>query len=56
MVYVGLLYQDLIKTGEASSPGQLPAVFPIVIYNGDSAWTAHRNVAELIRGHQDFCV
>ena len=49
MVYMGLLYQDLIKAGEASSPGRLPAVFPIVIYNGDSAWTAHRDVAELIQ-------
>jgi predicted transposase/invertase (TIGR01784 family) len=49
MVYVGLLYQDLIKTGVASSPGQLPAVFPIVIYNGDPAWAACRDVAELIQ-------
>ena len=49
MVYVGLLYQDLIKTGEASSPGRLPAVFPIVIYNGDPAWAACRDVAELIQ-------
>jgi hypothetical protein len=48
MVYMGLLYQDLIKAGEASSPGRLPAVFPIVIYNGDPAWTARRDVAELI--------
>ena len=48
MVYVGLLYQDLIKTGEACAPGRLPAVFPIVIYNGDPAWAAHRDVAELI--------
>jgi dephospho-CoA kinase len=48
MVYVGLLYQDLIKAGEASSPGRLPAVFPIVIYNGDPAWAARRDVAELI--------
>ena len=48
MVYVGLLYQDLIKAGEASAPGRLPAVFPIVIYNGDPAWAARRDVAELI--------
>jgi hypothetical protein len=48
MVYVGLLYQDLIKAGEASAPGRLPAVFPIVIYNGDPAWGARRDVADLI--------
>jgi predicted transposase YdaD len=33
MVYVGLLYQDMIKAGEVAAPGRLPAVFPIVIYN-----------------------
>jgi hypothetical protein len=27
----------------------LPAVFPIVIYNGDPAWAARRDVAELIQ-------
>ena len=48
MVYVGLLYQDLIKTGEAAAPGRLPAVFPIVIYNGEAAWAAPRDVAELL--------
>ena len=48
MVYVGLLYQDLIKTGEAAAPGRLPAVFPIVIYNGEAAWSARRDVAELV--------
>jgi hypothetical protein len=48
MVYVGLLYQDLIKAGEVASPGQLPAVFPIVIYNGEAAWSARRDVADLV--------
>jgi len=48
MVYVGLLYQDLIKAGEAAAPGRLPAVFPIVIYNGEAAWSARRDVAELV--------
>ena len=48
MVYVGLLYQDLIKRREVTLPGKLPPVFPIVIYNGEAPWSAHRDVADLI--------
>jgi hypothetical protein len=48
MVYLGLLYQDLIKAGEVAAPGRLPAVFPIVIYNGEVAWSARRDVADLV--------
>jgi hypothetical protein len=48
MVYVGLLYQDLIKAGEVAAPGRLPAVPPIVIYNGAAAWSARRDVADLV--------
>jgi hypothetical protein len=40
MVYVGLLYQDLIKRGEALADGRLPPVLPIVLYNGSPSWTA----------------
>lgn len=49
LVYTGLLYQDLIKRGEVIAPGQLPPVFPAVIYNGLPRWTAAREVAELIQ-------
>jgi len=48
MVYVGLLYQDLIKQGVTLENGQLPPVLPIVLYNGSAKWTAATNVAELI--------
>ncbi|MBK5915547.1 Rpn family recombination-promoting nuclease/putative transposase [Rhodocyclus purpureus] len=48
MVYVGLLYQDLIKRKEVSTPSKLPPVFPVVIYNGEVPWTAQRDVADLI--------
>ena len=48
MVYVGLLYQDLIKQGVTLENGQLPAVLPIVLYNGSAKWTAATNVADLI--------
>ena len=48
LVYVGLLYQDLIKTGVVGNGEALPPVFPMVIYNGEGRWTAVRDVSELI--------
>lgn len=44
----GLLYQDLIKSREVRAGQRLPAVFPIVIYNGQPRWGAARDVADLI--------
>ncbi len=49
MVYTGLLYQDLIKSGEVCPGQKLPSVFPLVLNNGRSRWTAARDVSELIR-------
>ncbi|WJJ93529.1 Rpn family recombination-promoting nuclease/putative transposase [Neopusillimonas aromaticivorans] len=34
MVYVGLLYQDLIRRGDVLPGNRLPPVLPIVLYNG----------------------
>jgi hypothetical protein len=48
MVYVGLLYQDLIKRGEVLADGRLPPLLPIVLYNGSQRWSAVNDVAELI--------
>jgi len=48
MVYTGLLYQDLIKTGEIRRGQKLPPVFPLVLYNGRDRWTAARDVGDLI--------
>ena len=48
MVYIGLLYQDLIKQGNTLSDGRLPPILPIVLYNGSQKWTAPINVADLI--------
>jgi len=48
MVYVGLLYQDLIKRGELSPDGKLPLVIPIVLYNGEERWSAPHQLADLI--------
>ena len=48
MVYIGLLYQDLIKRGEVLEDGRLPPILPIVLYNGSQKWTAATNIRELI--------
>ena len=48
MVYIGLLYQDLIKRGEVLADGRLPPILPIVLYNGNQKWTAATNIADLI--------
>ena len=48
MVYVGLLYQDLIKQKQLGADGLLPAIFPAVIYNGKRPWSAPLNLIELI--------
>ncbi|MFA7241728.1 MAG: Rpn family recombination-promoting nuclease/putative transposase [Sulfuricellaceae bacterium] len=48
MVYLGLLYQDLIKRNEILADGRLPPILPIVLYNGSQRWTAATAVFELI--------
>ncbi|QWF71873.1 Rpn family recombination-promoting nuclease/putative transposase [Methylomonas paludis] len=48
MVYQGLLYQDLIKSGEVLSDGLLPPILPIVLYNGQPRWTAATDIFDLI--------
>lgn len=48
MVYVGLLYQDLINTKQIRPDDKLPFVLPIVLYNGTPRWHAAHAVQELI--------
>ncbi len=49
LTYVGLLYQDLLKTGQVLPDGMLPPVLPVVLYNGLKRWTAPANITELIQ-------
>ncbi|MCX4030290.1 Rpn family recombination-promoting nuclease/putative transposase [Endozoicomonas sp. SM1973] len=49
MTYVGLLYQDLIKSKQLPTPGKLPPVFPIVLYNGERRWKASTQLSDLIQ-------
>ena len=48
LVYVGLLYQGLIKEGHFTTSQKLPPVFPLVLYNGRRPWRATLEAAELI--------
>ena len=48
LVYLGLLYQDLIRTGQTADGGRLPPVLPVVLYNGSPRWDAAQDVGDLI--------
>jgi hypothetical protein len=48
LTYLGLLYQDLIRTGMVREDESLPAVLPLVLYNGKPAWTAPLDIRALI--------
>jgi hypothetical protein len=48
MTYLGLLYQDLRRSGAIAADAPLPAVVPLVLYNGDDPWTAPRDIRAAI--------
>ena len=45
--YTVMLYRELLRA-KMVEPGQLPLVLPVVLYNGESRWTAADNVRDLI--------
>ena len=47
LVYVGLLYQDILNSSQ-NRLEKLPAVLPIVLYNGAPRWTEAVSLAELL--------
>jgi predicted transposase YdaD len=47
-VYVGLLYQDLVKRHELAPSAGLPPVLPVVFYNGKAAWSASEELRHLV--------
>jgi len=49
MVYVGLLYQDLQRSGRLPEGGRLPPVLPLVLYNGEKRWDAPVDVGDLLQ-------
>jgi len=48
MTYIGLLYQDLIKTRQLLPDKRLPPIFPVVLYNGQKRWNAATELKDLI--------
>ncbi len=48
MSYVGLMYQDLLRTGAVSRGKPLPRVVPVVLYNGQPRWDAATVLADLV--------
>lgn len=49
LTYTGLLYQDLIKSNRLTKKRSLPAVFPIVLYNGTKPWSAAGSISKLLQ-------
>ena len=45
--YTAMLYRELLRGGRVKL-GELPPVLPVVLYNGDAAWSAATEVRELI--------
>ena len=48
LTYTGLLYEELVRNGAVASGQPLPAVLPVVLYNGARPWRAAREMRELI--------
>ncbi|MGD9733943.1 MAG: Rpn family recombination-promoting nuclease/putative transposase, partial [Desulfamplus sp.] len=48
MTYIGLLYQDIIRSQSLKRGDALPPVVPMVIYNGKPAWKSPCEIKELI--------
>jgi len=48
LTYLGLYYDAVIGAKGWSADDGLPPVLPIVLYNGKGAWTAEKNVRDLI--------
>ena len=48
--YIGLLYQDLVRRNEVAPGARLPAVLPLVFYNGAAPWNDGLEMREMIAG------
>ncbi|MGD9730880.1 MAG: Rpn family recombination-promoting nuclease/putative transposase [Desulfamplus sp.] len=48
MTYIGLLYQDIIRSHGLKKGDILPPVVPMVIYNGRTVWKSPCEIRELI--------
>ncbi len=48
LTYTGLLYGELVRSGEVAAGEPLPPVLPVVLYNGARPWRAAREMRDLI--------
>jgi hypothetical protein len=48
LVYVGLLWQHLVREKHLPPDGKLPPVLPVVLYNGDPRWAMPLALRELV--------
>ncbi|MEI7990389.1 MAG: Rpn family recombination-promoting nuclease/putative transposase [Chloroflexota bacterium] len=48
LTYIGLLYQDLIKSRQVKEGDYLPPVLPLVLYNGRTPWKAPLDLEKLV--------
>ncbi|MBW2049927.1 MAG: Rpn family recombination-promoting nuclease/putative transposase [Deltaproteobacteria bacterium] len=53
LTYLGLLYQDLIRTKQTAVEGKLPPVLPVVLYNGKRPWEASTEISDLVQHAQE---
>ncbi len=48
LTYTGLLYEELVRNRAVEAGEPLPAVLPVVLYNGARPWRSAREMRELI--------
>ncbi len=48
LTYTGLLYEEMVRNGVVEAGEPLPAVLPVVLYNGARRWRSAREMRELI--------
>ena len=48
LIYTGMLYQELVRNAAPEAREALPAVLPIVLYNGTPRWRAPQEMGDLI--------
>lgn len=46
--YVALVHQDLVRRKQLTPDGKLPAVLPVVLYNGERRWNSSAEMAKLM--------
>ena len=48
LTYTGLMYEELVRNGKVKAGEPLPAVLPVVLYNGERRWRSAQEMGELI--------